>query len=73
MISSAAFLCLIAEVTVKVLISLLILSSNINTEAVTRGVVQEKVFLEILQNSQENTCTKASFLVKLQGLGLQRY
>ena len=25
-------------------------------EAATRGVLSEKVFLEILQNSQENTC-----------------
>ena len=28
--------------------------------------VLEKVFLEISQNSQENTCGKVSFLVKLQ-------
>ena len=42
MISSAAFLCLITEVTFKVL--LLILSLNINTEAGTGGVVQEKLF-----------------------------
>ena len=26
----------------------------------------EKVFLEILQNSQENTCARVSFLIKLQ-------
>ena len=26
----------------------------------------EKVFLEISQNSQENTCARASFLIKLQ-------
>ena len=26
----------------------------------------KKVFLEILQNSQENTCARASFLIKLQ-------
>ena len=35
-------------------------------EAATRGVLQEKVFLEILQNSQENTCTRVSFFTKLQ-------
>ena len=34
----------------------------INTEAATGGVLQEKVFLEISQNSQENTCARASFL-----------
>ena len=27
-------------------------------EAVTRGVLYTKMFLKILQNSQENTCTK---------------
>ena len=28
----------------------------------------KKVFLEISQNSQENTCARASFLIKLQAL-----
>ena len=36
------------------------------TEAVTRGVLCKKVFLEISQNSQENTCARVSFLIKLQ-------
>ena len=31
----------------------------------------KKVFLQILQNSQESTCPKVSFLIKLQVLGLQ--
>ena len=31
------------------------------SEAAIRGVLQEKVLLEISQNSQENTCTRASF------------
>ena len=35
-------------------------------EAVTGGPLQEKVFLEISKNSQENTCARASFLTKLQ-------
>ena len=30
------------------------------------GVLSEKVFLEISQNSQENTCARVSFLIKLQ-------
>ena len=30
-------------------------------EAVTGGVLLEKVFLEISQNSQENTCARVSF------------
>ena len=27
----------------------------------------KKVFFEVSQNSQENTCTRVSFLIKLQG------
>ena len=38
------------------------------TEAVARKCSAEKVFLEISQNSQENTCARASFLIKLQGV-----
>ena len=45
-----------------------------NSEAATRGVLRKKVFLEILQTSQENTCARASFLIKLQAAwGLQLY
>ena len=40
-----------------------------NTEAATRGVLCEKMFLEISQNSQENTCAMVSFLIKLQASG----
>ena len=29
------------------------------------------VFLEILQNEEENTCAKVSFLIKLQASGLR--
>ena len=36
------------------------------SEAATGGVMKEKVFWEILQNSQENTCFRVSFLIKLQ-------
>ena len=32
------------------------------TEAATEGVLWEKMFLKILQNSQENTCARVSFL-----------
>ena len=32
----------------------------------TGDVLQEKAFLEISQNSQENTCARVSFLIKLQ-------
>ena len=31
----------------------------------------KKVFLEILQNSQENTCARVSFLIELQATSLQ--
>ena len=33
------------------------------TEAATRGVLCKKVFLEISQNSQGNTCARVSFLI----------
>ena len=35
-------------------------------EAATGGVLEEGVFLEIFQNSQENAFARASFLIKLQ-------
>ena len=35
-------------------------------EAVTRGVLWEKGFLKISQNSQESKCARSSFLIKLQ-------
>ena len=34
-------------------------------EAVVQRSSMKKVFLEISQNSQENTCARASFLIKL--------
>ena len=36
------------------------------TEAVARTWSVKKVFLEISQNSQENTCVRVSFLIMLQ-------
>ena len=39
-------------------------------EAATRGVLCKKVFLEISQNSQRNSCARASFLINLQASGL---
>ena len=39
------------------------------TEAVAQRCSVEKVFLEISQNSQENTCARVSFLIKLQAGG----
>ena len=43
------------------------------SEAVTRGVLWKNVFLEISQNSQENTCARVSFLIELQVSGMQIY
>ena len=37
-----------------------------NPEAVVQRCSMKKVFLEILQNSQENNCARVSFLIKLQ-------
>ena len=37
-----------------------------NAEAATGYVLLKKVFLEIQQNSQENTSGRDSFLIKLQ-------
>ena len=36
------------------------------TEAVAQRYFIEKVLLEISQNSQENTCARVTFLIKLQ-------
>ena len=35
-------------------------------EAVARRCSVKQVFLEISQNSQENTCARVSFLIKLR-------
>ena len=43
------------------------------TEAVDRKYSVKNLFLEISQNSQENTCARVSFLIKLQAWGLERY
>ena len=39
-------------------------------EAVVQRCSVKKVFLEISQNSQENTCARVSFLIKLQAATL---
>ena len=40
--------------------------SFLNIEAVAQRCPVKKVFLEISQNSQENTCARVSFLIKLE-------
>ena len=42
-------------------------------ETVAKSCSVKKVFLEVSQNSQENTCARVSFLIKLQASGLQLY
>ena len=44
-----------------------------NFQAVARRCSIKKVFREISQNSQENTCARVSLLIKLQGSDLQLY
>ena len=39
---------------------------NESVEAVAKRCSLKKVFLEISQNSQENTCVRVSFLIKMQ-------
>ena len=43
---------------------------SILTEAVAQRCYVKNVFLEISQNSQENTCARVSVLIKLQASGL---
>ena len=37
-----------------------------SSEVVVQSCSLKKVFLEVSQNSEENTCARASFLIKLQ-------
>ena len=50
-----------------------LLKNGKRSEAVAQSCSAKKVFLEISQNSLENTCARASFLIKLQGSALQLY
>ena len=42
------------------------------TEAIVQRCSVKKVFLEISQNSQEDTCARVSFLIKLQPSGQKK-
>ena len=46
----------------------LLLAFKSTSAAVVRMCSVKKVFLEISQNSQENTCAKVSFLIKLHAM-----
>ena len=54
-------------------LSKIVISYMTELEATTRGALCRKVFLEISQNWQENTCARVSFLIKLQASDLQLY
>ena len=66
----------LSEITVSVKTLLMCLtesdlSGGLDTVASWCSV--KKVFIVILQNSQENTCARVSSLLKLQASGLQLY
>ena len=50
--------------------SIYLVQMSVKIQVIREAVVQrcsvKKVFLEISQNSQENTCARVSFLIKLQ-------
>ena len=52
-------------------------SKTWSEEAIAEAVVQrcsvKKAFLKISQNSQENTCARVSFLIKLKASAQQLY
>ena len=52
----------IKKIMMKIALLLII---TIIKEAVTRRCSVKKMFLEISQNSQKNTCARVSFLIKL--------
>ena len=47
---------------------MLLATDNTATEAASGDVLQEKKFLEISQNSREETCARVPFSIKLQAL-----
>ena len=59
----------------KLLVSQNFEAWKIKPELATEGVffLKKRYSLKILQNSQENTRARLSFLIKLQALGLQLY
>ena len=53
---------MIVIMTMRIIMKIM---NSTSSEAVAQRCSVKKVFLEISQNSQENTCTKVSFLMKL--------
>ena len=48
-------------------------TTQLPSEVAVQSCSVKKVFLKVLQNSQENTCARAFFLLKLKASGLQLY
>ena len=44
----------------------LIVTQKLSKRAISRGVLLKNKFLKVLQNSEESTCARVSFLLKLQ-------
>ena len=51
----------------------ILLLCNVHVRSSHRRCSVKEMFLRILQNSQEGTCARVSFLIKLQVWGLQLY
>ena len=73
LIGATIYFCFIKENNGREACSYQTVSKNVETavrkgssEAVTRRCSVKKLFLEISQNSQENTCSRVSLLLKLQ-------
>ena len=69
-IKAASNKCKFKAAKLSPLYLVMFISELISQEAATRGVLWKKLFLEISQNSQENTCARVSFLITLQAWGL---
>ena len=50
------------------LFDLIQFNAHLISEAATRGVLWKQIFLEILHNSEENTCVRVSFLQLIKTL-----
>ena len=56
--------------SIKIILMKLKTQCTLNAKAVACRCSVKELFLESSQNSQENTCARVSFLIKLQALGL---
>ena len=59
-------MCILKTKVCKKRIKLVVKMWQVWSEALARSCSVKKVFLEISQNSQENTCVRVSYLIKLQ-------